>query len=186
MSKKHIGILVGSLRRESYSKKIALEVAKLMPNNFDMKILELNNLSIFNQDYDDDGGTPGAWRTFREQVKELDGFLFVTPEYNRSIPPVLKNAIDIASRPYGQNAWSGKPGAIISVTPGSSGALGAYQHLKQTVDSLNIFTLPQPEMYIRNVDSLLDADGHINNKRTLDWLQGFADAFAGWVERFSS
>ncbi|AEF83273.1 NADPH-dependent FMN reductase [Leadbettera azotonutricia] len=184
MSKLQIGVLVGSLRKESFSKKTALYVSSLMPDTFDMKPLEIGNLAMFNQDYDDEGKTPGEWTTFREEVRALDGVLLVSPEYNRSIPPVIKNALDIASRPYGKNAWSGKPGGIISVSPGKLGGFGANHQLRQAVVFLNIFLLQQPEAYIGDIASLFDEKGGISNQGTADFLRIYADAFAQWVLKF--
>ena len=184
MSKTVIGIFVGSLRKESFSKKIANTVAALMPDNFDMKVINIDNLAIFNQDYDDEGNTPKEWVDFRNKVKELDGFLFVTPEYNRSVPPVLKNALDIASRPYGQNLWNAKPGAIVSVSPGKISGFGANHHLRQSTAFLNIYMLQQPEAYVGNVDTMLDAQGQVTDEGSKAFLQSFADAFAQWIQKF--
>jgi chromate reductase len=131
MAKIIIGVLIGSLRKESYSKKIGLYVTGLLPEDFTTQWIDLGGLPLYNQDYDDDGNPPREWQVFRQEIKALDGFLFVTPEYNRSITPVLKNALDVASRPFGQNAWDGKPGAIISVTPSKLGAFGPNHHLRQ-------------------------------------------------------
>ncbi|GBR74246.1 NADPH-dependent FMN reductase [Candidatus Termititenax aidoneus] len=184
MSKLNIGVFVGSLRRESFSRKIAKAVAGLLPEDFQSKLVDIGGLSLYNQDEDTPETTPPAWVVFRQEVKALDGLLFVTPEYNRSVTPVLKNALDIASRPYGQNVWSGKPGVLISVSPGQLGAFGAYHHLQQTMAYLNIILLNQPEVYISNVPSLLDAKGEISNPQTQKFLQTFAAAFAQWVRLF--
>jgi chromate reductase len=185
MAKLNIGILVGSLRRESFSRKIAQIVAGLLPEDLQAKFVDIGELSMYNQDNDLPETTPRAWSVFRQEVKALDGLLFVTPEYNRSVTPVLKNALDIASRPYGQNVWSGKPGALLGVSPGKLGAFGSYHHLRQTMAYLNIILLNQPEVYISNVTTLLDAKGEIN-PQTKKFLQDFAAAFAQWVRRFAS
>ncbi|MDR2170824.1 MAG: NAD(P)H-dependent oxidoreductase [Planctomycetaceae bacterium] len=181
MEKIRIGILTGSLRRESYSKKIGLYVADLLPEDFTAQWIDLGNLQLYNQDYDDDGNPPQEWQVFRQTIKDLDGFLFVTPEYNRSVTPALKNALDIASRPFGQNAWNGKPGAIISVTPGKLGAFGANHHLRQPMVFLNIPLLQQPEVYISNIANLFNDKGEIVDQHTKDFLQNFADSFANWI-----
>jgi chromate reductase len=139
---------------------------------------------MYNQDYDDEGHPPAEWTRFRKEVKALDGCLFVTPEYNRSFPPVLKNALDIASRPYGQNLWSGKPGAVIGVSPGKLGAFGAGNQLRQTMAFLNIFLMQQPEAYIGEAASLFDEQGKLTNQGTADFLRQYADAFAAWALRF--
>jgi chromate reductase len=154
-----------------------------MPENFEMRTVDISNLPMYNQDYDDEGRTPEAWKVFRDEIKSLDGFLFVTPEYNRSLPPVLKNALDIASRPYGQNVWNGKPGAIISVSIGKLGAFGANHHLRQTLVFLNVLLLQQPEAYIGDIAGLLDSKGELKNPETKKFLESYAAAFAGWVEK---
>jgi chromate reductase len=185
MSKIKIGVIVGSLRKESFSKKIARSVSGLMPADFEMQFVEIGNLAMYNQDYDDEGKTPAEWETFRREVKALDGLLFVTPEYNRSIPPVLKNALDIGSRPYGKNVWGGKPGAVISLSPGKLGGFGANHHFRQAVVYLNILLMQQPEAYISNVASLLNEKGEIKDKGTSDFLQSYANAFAVWVKKIA-
>lgn len=179
-----IGVFVGSLRRDSFCKKVAETFRSLMPEKYELKFIEIGNLQIFNQDYDEDGDTPKEWETFRKEVKELDGFLFVTPEYNRSIPPVLKNALDIASRPYGQNVWSGKPGAILSVSPGNIGGFGANHHLRQVLSFLNVYTMQQPEAYLSNIMDSLDEQGKISSERTIKFLKDIANAYSEWLDKF--
>lgn len=185
MSKKKIGVVVGSLRRESFSKKVALEVMGMMPDTYEMKLLDISDLPMYNQDLDDDGAPPAQWTALRQTVQGLDGFLFVTPEYNRSVPAVLKNALDVASRPYGSNSWNGKPGAVISVSPGVLSGFGANHALRQSMTFLNVYMMQQPEAYVGNVANLLDENGHINNEGSRKFLQSVADAFAAWVERFA-
>lgn len=180
-----IGVFVGSLRRDSFCKKVADTFQSLMPDKYEMKFIDISKLQMYNQDYDDDGNTPMEWEAFRKEVKELDGFLFVTPEYNRSIPPVLKNALDIASRPYGQNVWSGKPGAIFSVSPGNIGGFGANHHLRQVLSFLNIYTMQQPEVYLSNIMNSLDEQGNISNESTIKFLKDIANAFAAWLDKFN-
>lgn len=184
MSQKKIGVFVGSMRKESYNQKIAKEISQMMPEDFEMKMIELGNLPIYNQDLDDNGNPPQEWQDFRTRCKELDGFLFVTPEYNRSVPALLKNALDVGSRPYGQSVWDGKPGAIVSVSTGKISGFGANHHLRQTMVFLNVPMLQQPEAYVGNVDAILDAQGKINDEGTKKFLQSFADAFANWVKIF--
>ncbi|ABX41492.1 NADPH-dependent FMN reductase [Lachnoclostridium phytofermentans] len=179
-----IGVFVGSLRRDSFCKKVANTFQSLIPEGYEMKFIDISKLQMYNQDYDDDGNTPMEWETFRKEVKELDGFLFVTPEYNRSIPPVLKNALDIASRPYGQNVWSGKPGAVFSVSPGNIGGFGANHHLRQVLSFLNVYTMQQPEVYLSNITNSLDEQGNISNESTIKFLQDIANAFAAWIAKF--
>ena len=185
MSNKNIGIIVGSLRRGSFCRSVAKAAASLAPEGLSFQFIEIGDLPMFNQDFDDDGNTPEAWTKFRSQVKEADGFLFVTPEYNRSMPAVLKNALDVASRPYGSNAWSGKPGAVISATPGTLGAFGANHHLRQVMMFLNILPLQQPEAYLANVAALLDENGELTDERPRSCLKDFMAAFSSWVDTVS-
>jgi chromate reductase len=184
MNKIKIGVFSGSLRKESFCRKTAHAISGMMPSTFEMKPIEIGNLAMYNQDYDDEGHPPEEWQRFRREVKDLDGFLFVTPEYNRSIPPALKNALDIGSRPYGQNVWGGKPGAIVSVTIGKLGAFGANHQLRQAVVFLNIYTMQQPEAYIGEAAALFDERGELKNQGTADFLQQYADAIAAWVQRY--
>jgi chromate reductase len=181
MDKINIGVLTGSLRRESFSKKTGLYVAGLLPEDFTAKWIDLSGLPLYNQDYDDDGNPPREWQVFRQEIKALDGFLFVTPEYNRSITPALKNALDVASRPFGKNAWDGKPGAIISVSTGKLGAFGANHHLRQPMVFLNIPLLQQPEVYLSNIAGLFNDSGEMIDQSAKDFLRTFAGAFARWV-----
>ena len=183
MSTIQIGVVAGSARKDSYSRKIAAAVCARMPGTFEMKMMDIGRLPMYNQDYDDEGRTPAEWSGFREAVKSLDGVLVVTPEYNRSFPPLLKNALDIASRPYGQNAWNGKPGAVISVSPGKMGAFGANHHLRQVTAFLNIHLMQQPEAYIGEAASLFDEHGALTDEGTGKFLADYAAAFAAWVEK---
>lgn len=186
MSSKNIGIFVGSLRRDSFSRSIAKAAASLAPSELSVKFIEIGDLPLYNSDFDDDDNPPEAWVRFRKEVNGLDGFLFVTPEYNRSVPAVLKNALDVGSRPYGHNAWGGKPGAIISVSPGNLGAFGANHHLRQPMVFLNVLLLQQPEAYIGNVASLLNENGELINEQTRSFLKDYMAAFAKWVGTVSA
>lgn len=185
MSKTRIGVLVGSLRKESFCKKTATFLSASMPEDFEMVPITIGNLAMFNQDFDDEGTTPAEWTKFRDEIKSLDGFLFVTPEYNRSYPPVLKNALDIASRPYGQNVWTGKPGAVVSVSPGKIGGFGANHHLRQCLTFLNVYVMQQPEAYVGNIADALDESGTITDPGTKKFLESIAGAFADWTRRFT-
>jgi chromate reductase len=178
-----IGVLTGSLRKASFSRKVAQSVSGLMPKNFDMTPIEIGSLVIYNQDLEDENRVPQEWSNFREKLKEMDGFLFVTPEYNRTLTPVLKNALDIGSRPYGHNVWDGKPGAIISVSVGKLGGFGANHALRQAMVYLNILLLQQPEAYVGEAASLFNKEGELINDGTRKFLTHFADAFAKWVEK---
>ncbi|MDR2663371.1 MAG: NAD(P)H-dependent oxidoreductase [Treponema sp.] len=186
MSKISIGILAGSLRKESYSKKTGLYIAGLLPEDFSAKLIDLSGLAMYNQDYDDEGNPPREYGVFRQEIKGLDGFLFVTPEYNRGVTGVLKNALDIASRPFGHNVWDGKPGAVISVTIGKLGALAGNHQLRQPMVYLNIPLLQQPEVYLSNVAGLFNGRGEVVDQGAADFLRTFAGAFAQWVRRFTA
>lgn len=175
-----IAVLVGSLRKESLNRKMAHALAALAPKALKLEIVEISDLSHYNQDLDP--APPASWVAFREKLKSKDGVLFITPEYNRSVPGVLKNAIDIGSRPYGHNAFAGKPGAVVTVSPGAIGGFGANHHLRQSLVFLNVPTMPQPEAYIGNAAALFDASGQVTNEATRGFLQKFIDAYAAWVE----
>lgn len=174
-----VAVLVGSLRKDSLNRKTAKALSTLAPASLELEIVEIGQLPLYNQD--DDADPPVASALFKAKVRAADAVLFVTPEYNRSVPGVLKNAIDIASRPYGQSAWAGKPGAVISVTPGGLGAFGANHHLRQSLVFLNVPTMPQPEAYISNASTLFDGAGNLTNEAARGALQGFITAFAAWV-----
>ncbi|MCM3570981.1 NADPH-dependent FMN reductase [Neobacillus mesonae] len=177
-----IGVLVGSLRKESFSKKIATNVASLFPKGYDAEFVEIGNLALYNQDFDDENNAPSEYTTFRNKMKEIDAVLFVTPEYNRSVPAVLKNALDVGSRPYGESVWNGKPAAIISQSPGKLSGFGANHHLRQPLVFLNMPILQQPEAYIGNVADLLE-NGKIKDEGTVKFLQSFVDAFVNMIKR---
>lgn len=183
MANVKIAVIVGSLRKDSFSRKLAKALTALAPAGLTLEEVDIGQLAMFNQDFDDEGTTPAAWTTFRETMKQYTGVLFVTPEYNRSVPAVLKNALDVGSRPYGQSIWNGKPGAVVSVSPGGLSAFGANHHLRQTLVFLNILTLQQPEAYIGNAANLFDADGAVANADIKEFLRKFMQAFAEWVNK---
>jgi len=176
-----VAVFVGSLRKESFNLKVAKAMVALAPEALKLEILEIGQLSFYNQDADE-GQPPVSWTEFRQRVKAADAVLFVTPEYNRSVPAVLKNALDIGSRPYGENVWDGKPGAVVSVSPGAIGGFGANHHLRQTLVFLNVPTLQQPEAYIGNVHTLLDTAGNLANEGTKAFLVKFLQAFSAWIK----
>jgi chromate reductase, NAD(P)H dehydrogenase (quinone) len=151
---KSVSVIIGSLRKASLNRKIANALVEIALPYLRLDVVEIGGLPLYNQDFDVD--PPKAWIDFREQIGSSGAVLFVTPEYNRSVPAPLKNAIDVGSRPYGQSVWDGKPGAVISVTPGALGGFGANHHLRQSLVFLNVPMLQQPEAYIGNVDKLLD------------------------------
>lgn len=177
---RNIAVVVGSLRRESFSRAVAYALAKLAPGHLKLDIVEIGQLSLYNQDLDAD--PPAEWVDFRDRIRSADGVLFVTPEYNRSVPGVLKNAIDIGSRPYGHSAWDGKPTGVVSVTPGGLGAFGANHHLRQSLVFLNMPTLQQPEAYLSNVGGQFQ-DGELTDDSTRAFLTKYIEAYAGWVEK---
>lgn len=183
MSKKTIGVIVGSARKESYNKKVAQLVCGFLQPEFEIKNFEIAGLPLFNQDYDDEGHTPKEWQAFREDVAAADAYLFVTPEYNRSFPALIKNALDIASRPYGQNRWNGKPCGVISVSTGAIGGFGANNHLRQVLNFLNMHAMSQPEVYVGKFLDLLDANGEVG-QGTKAFLKSYAEAFSQWVNKF--
>lgn len=183
MANKRIAVFVGSLRKESYTRKIAKALMSEMPGNFTAKEVDIGDLAIYNQDFDDEGNIPSSWSVFREKVKGFDAVLFVTPEYNRSVPAVLKNALDVGSRPYGKSVWDGKPGAVVSVSPGGLSAFGANHHLRQSLVFLNVPTMQQPEAYIGNAASLFDANGTLVNEDTRKFLHKIMSSFAAWINR---
>jgi len=179
-------VFVGSLRKESFNRKMAKVLTTLAPESLTLEIIEIGGLPLYDQDYDDEGKPPSEWTEFRKRVKSFDGVLFVTPEYNRSVPGVLKNALDVGSRPYGQSVWGGKPGAVISVSPGVIGGFGANHHLRQSLVFLDVPAMQQPEAYIGGAAQLFDADGNITNETTREFLIKFMNAFAAWVAKNSS
>ena len=148
-----------------------------------MEIVEIGDLPLYNEDLENASPKPPAWFSFRERIRAADAVLFVTPEYNRSVPGALKNAIDVGSRPYGQSVWSGKPAAIVSVSPGVIGAYGANHHLRQSLVFLDMPPMQQPEVYIGGAASLFDQDGNITNDTTRQLLERFMQTFAKWIEK---
>ncbi|QLF93565.1 NAD(P)H-dependent oxidoreductase [Pseudomonas sp. ABC1] len=182
MSKVHtVAVLVGSLRKESINRKIAKALAELAPASLKLQIVEIRDLPLYDEDIDNDA-PPAAYDAFRTALKGADAYLFVTPEYNRSIPGPLKNAVDVASRPYGQSAFGhGKPGAVISASQGAIGGFGANHQLRQALVFLDVPLLQQPEGYLGGAGSFFDANGTLSDS-VKPFLQKFIDAFAAWVE----
>lgn len=178
---KKIAVIVGSIRKNSWNRKIAQLLMKLAPSSLHMELVEIESLPLYNEDLDEPQQPPKAWVAFRDRMKSMDGVVFATPEYNRSIPAVLKNAIDVGSRPYGKSIWSGKPGAVISASPGAIGGFAANHHLRQTFVFLDIPCMQQPEAYISGVNKLFDDKGHLINEDTEKFLKKYIDAYAAWV-----
>lgn len=180
---KKIGVVVGSLRKDSYNKKIAEVISKRLESEYEIEFISIDGLPLYNEDLDKDGVVPAEWNKLREEVNKMDAYIFATPEYNRSVPAVLKNALDIGSRPYGHNVWAGKPAAIVSVSTGNIGGFGANHHLRQTMTFLDVFVMQQPEAYISNVTSSFDENGVIT-ERTEKFLNSIADSINNWFKRF--
>jgi chromate reductase len=178
-----VAVLVGSLRKGSFSRKVALALGELAPPTLRCEIVELRELAMYDQDLDNE--PPAPWVAFRERIRRADAVLFVTPEYNRSVPAVLKNAIDVGSRPYGKSAWQGKPGAIISVSPGPLAAFGANHHLRQSLVFLDVPAMQQPEAYIGGAAKMFDDAGKLVDDRTRESLTKFGAAFASWIDRLA-
>jgi chromate reductase len=174
-----VAVVVGSIRKDSVSRKLANALAAQTPNlKFD--IVEIGDLPHFDQDLESD--PPAAWTRFRNEIAAHDAVLFVTPEYNRSVPGVLKNAVDVGSRPYGSSVWNGKPGAVISVSPGAIGGFGANHHLRQALVFLNVPLLSQ-EAYVGNAFALFDDAGELINESTAEFLKTYGAAFSSWIDK---
>jgi chromate reductase len=172
--------IVGSLRKESFSLKIANALAKLAPASLKLDVTTLESISFFNQDLE--ANPPADWLAFREKLQKSSGVLFITPEYNRSIPGVLKNAIDHASRPYGQSAWAGKPAGVLGASVGANGTAMAQQHLRNMLAYLDVPTLGQPEAFLQAPAGLFDESGELKPE-SKKFLQNWMDKFAVWVRK---
>ena len=181
MASYRIAIIVGSLRKDSINRKVAKSLCAFAGDKLDCEIVEIGDLPLYNQDYDSD--SPEPFVRFRERIAAADGILFVTPEYNRGVPGVLKNAIDIGSRPYGHSVWDKKPAAIVSASPGSIGGFGANHQLRQACVFLNMPVMQQPEAYLGHVgDDSFEADGCLKEGQLKGLIVKLASAFADWVE----
>ncbi len=178
-----VAVLVGSLRRESLNRKMAHALATLTPPSLALEIVEIRDLPHYDVDLEE--APPAAWLAFRDRIRAADALLFVTPEYNRSVPGVLKNAIDVGSRPYGKSVFQGKPGAVVSVSPGALGAFGANHHQRQSKVFLDVPMMQQPEAYVGGAGDLFDAEGEIVKDATRTFMTKFMEAFAAWVARLA-
>jgi chromate reductase len=178
-----IAVIVGSLRRESFNRKLARALEKLAPARFELTDLQIGDLPPYNQD--DDGNPAPQVKRLKAEITASDGVIFVTPEYNRSIPGILKNAIDHASRPYGKSVWAGKTAAVIGVSPGAVGTSLAQQHLRNIIAYLDMPTLGQPEAFVQHKDGLFNADGSIG-EASRAFLQGWMDRYVALVERHAA
>ena len=181
MGKIKVAVFVGSLRKDSFNRKLAKAVEKLAPDGFEFKHLRIDNLPLYNQDFD--GDYPVEGKRLKQEVEAADALLFVTPEYNRSMPGVLKNALDIGSRPWGTNSFAGKPGAAIGISVGAPGTAMAQQHLRNVLLYLDVTLMGQPEVYVQFKDGLIDDEGTIGEPDTKKFLQSFVDAYAAWVTK---
>jgi chromate reductase, NAD(P)H dehydrogenase (quinone) len=175
-----VAVLVGSLRKESFNLKLAKAMQKIAPRNLKLEIVEIRDLALYNED--SEANAPAAWTTFRDAVRPKDAVLFVTPEYNRSVPGVLKNAIDVGSRPYGKSVFSKKPAAVASLTGGVLGAFGANHHLRQSLVFLDMPALQQPELYLGGAAKMFDAEGNFIQDSTKALVLKFLTEFASWIE----
>ncbi|MEO5774228.1 MAG: NAD(P)H-dependent oxidoreductase [Sphingomicrobium sp.] len=183
MANYKIAIVVGSLRQESINRKIARSMCAIRGDNLECSMVEIGDLPLYNQEYDKSPDEPASYVRFREQIAAADGILFCTPEYNRGVPGVLKNAIDVGSRPYGSSVWNGKPAAIISASPGAIGGFGANHQLRQSCVFLNMPVMQQPEAYLGHVnDDSFGEDGQLKDGPLKQIVEKLAHAFHEWVD----
>lgn len=176
-----VGVVVGSTRKNSFSERLAKALVSVLPEGYEAEYIEIDQLPMYNQDMDAD--SPKEYAEFREKVGSVDALIFVTPEHNRSIPAPLKNAIDVASRPYGENKWAGKPSLIASQSPGAISGFGANHHLRQVLTFVDVPVVQQPEVYITNTPELFGENGEFLKEGTEDFLKAAVDAFEDLVER---
>jgi len=181
MSTLNVSVLVGSLRQKSVSKKAARALVKLAPAGLSCSFVEIGDLPLYNEDLEVD--PPAAFTRFRSAIAPSDALLFVTPEFNRGIPGLLKNAIDVGSRPWGKSVWSGKPAAVVSQSYGALGGFGAHHQLRQVLAGVNVATMPHPEAYLSTAGALFDEAGELVNASSKEFLSGFMVAFKAWIEQ---
>ena len=177
----NVAVIVGSLRKESFTRKVANALAKLAPDTLKLNLVTLNDISFFNQDLE--AAPPADWLAFREKLQKSDGIVFVTPEYNRSIPGVLKNAIDVGSRPYGKSSFNSKPTGIVSNSPGPLGGVSAAKHLQNILPGIAGPIMQQPEIYLNGVGDAFDDKGELTKDSLRGVLKQYIDAFAMHVEK---
>lgn len=182
MAKRRVAVLVGSLRKEAFSRRLANALISMQPDSLDMRIVEIGELPLYNQDLETDSPPP-AWAKYRQQLAECEAVLFVTPEYNRGMPAALKNAIDVGTRPYGKGAINGKPCAVASSSPGGLGGFGANHQVRHAVVFPDMPMMQMPELYVGHVDKVVDASAKPTSDGTRDLFAKFLDAFAQWIER---
>ncbi|SAL63263.1 NADPH-dependent FMN reductase [Caballeronia arvi] len=186
MSKRYeVAVVVGSLRKESLNRRLAHALIAHAPSNLSLEIVEIRDLPFYNEDLERENPVPRAWTTVRSKIAASDGVLFVTPEYNRSVPAVLKNAVDVLSRPFRAGALANMPAAVVSTSPGALGGFGANQHLRQSLACLNVAVMPTPEVYLSGVAGLFDETGKLKEGNAADLLRTFLQQFEEWVSRLS-
>jgi chromate reductase len=178
-----IALVVGSLRKASLTRRVVEEMGRRSPSRFETEVVEIRDLPLYDEDLEVTGTLPAAWSAFRASIVAADAVLFATPEYNRSVPGALKNALDVGSRPYGHSVWAGKPAAVVSVSPGAMGGFGANHHLRQSLVFLDMPTLQQPEAYIGHADMLFSPEGSVVDPKTGDFLSKIMADFAAWIDR---
>jgi chromate reductase len=181
MDKRKVAVFVGSLREGSFNRQLARALERLGEDRLEFDPVQIGQLPLYSQDFD--GEYPAEGIALKAQIRAADAVLFVTPEYNRSVPGVLKNAIDLASRPYGDSAFAGLPAAVIGASVGAIGTAMAQQHLRNILSYLDMAVMPQPEAYIHFKDGLVDADGRITRQDTREFLEDFVDRFVAWIDR---
>jgi len=180
MPARRVTVLVGSIRREAFSRRLATALKLLEPPSLNLEIAEISGLPLYNPDLEAE--IPFPWAEFRDTIRGSDAILFVTPEYNRGIPGALKNAIDVGSRPYGKSAWEGKPCGVVSSSTGAIGGFGANHAIRQCCVFLDMPVMPQPELYVGAVDKLVGADGNVQNDKTRQLFEKYLQTFARWIE----
>lgn len=180
----NVAVLIGSLRKNSYNRMLANTLAKLASPTLSLRIVEIGDLPFYNDDLE--ASKPAAWQALRQRIAEADAVLFLSPEYNRSVPAVLKNAVDVLSRPYGKSALTGKPAAVISSSIGAQGGFGANHHLRQSLVVLGVNTMSTPEAYIGNIGGLFNEQGNLQNENTRDFLLKFMQSFEQWIKMTGS
>lgn len=177
-----VAVLVGSLREASLNRKLAKALVALAPDGLEFEFLPIGELQFYNQDLEDKGA-PACWKAFREAISDVDAVLFVTPEYNRSVPAALKNALDVGSRPMGESVWNGKPAGVVTGSPGAIGGFGANHALRQSLVFLNMPAMQQPEAYVGGIGDMFAGDGSVKDEDTKKFLAGFMESFAQWISR---
>lgn len=177
-----VGLICGSLRKDSFSKKLGEQIIKISPNELSINFIDISLLDLYNEDRDMEDPRPKSWEHFRNDTSKKKGIIFVTPEYNRSIPGALKNAIDVGSRPYGKNIWAKKPSGIISISQGALGGFGANQHIRQSLSCLDVPLLHYPEAYIGNIQKIFDEKGN-STESMIKFLQSFMVAYQVFLKR---